>query len=136
MELNDIRLNEVMESGTVSLQVGNGPVLILSNPELKELCVLAEVGEPPAEGADEFDRQLLEEDFRLAASGRASLSFDSGSGKYVAIETVPSDGLDDEALREIVTAIAGMRDAWRVRLADVRPENQGLSSSDEGFIRG
>lgn len=135
MELNDIRLNEVMESGTVSIQLGSGPVLILFNPEREELCVLAEVGVLSAEGAEAFDRQLLEEDFRLAAHGGAALSFDSGSGQYVVCETVSSVGLDDEALRGIVTAIAEIRDAWCVRLADVRPANPDGQPSDENFIR-
>lgn len=136
MELSDVRLNEIMEGGTVSIPIGEKNVLVLGDPERRELCILAAIGVPPEEGAEAFDRQLLEEDFQLAASGRKFLSFDSESGKYVIGETVSSVGLDDEALRGLVTALDGMRDAWRDKLADIRPANQDGLASDEGFIRG
>ena len=136
MQLNDVRLGEIMESGTATVRIGEKPVLVLGDPERKEVCVLAAIGVPPDGGSEDFDRQLLEEDFRLAASGRSFLSFDSESGKYMIGETFSSVGLDDEALRGIITALDGTRDAWRARLADVRPESPDGATDDEGFIRG
>lgn len=137
MELCEVRLNEIMEAGTVSIQAGTDTVAVLADPERKELCILAAIGVPPEEGAGQFDRQLLEEDFRLASSGEASLSFDSDSGRYMVVRTLSSVGLDDEALRKIIADLDGMRNAWRARLTAIRPAQDvdGMMAG-EGFIRG
>lgn len=137
-ERNGFEYEPVNENGTIALQVGEGPVLIVPDSEQGELNVLAAVGEPPAEGAEAYDRQALEENFRLAASGGAFLSFDSESDNYVVCETVAAEGLEVEALQKIVTAVADLRDVWRGKLGEARPAAPiefGGVPVGEGIIR-
>ena len=127
-ERNGFECEPVNENGTIALQVGEGAVLIVPDAEQGELNVLAAVGEPPAEGTEACDRQMLEENFRLAASGGAFLSFDSESENYVVCETVAAEGLEVEALQKIITAVADLRDMWRGKLGEV-----GLVSASVEF---
>ena len=120
-ERNGFEYEPVNENGTVVFQVGVGTVLIVPDSEQGELNILAAVGEPPAEGTEACDRQMLEENFRQAASGGAFLSFDSESGNYVVCETVASEGLGVEALQKIVTDVADLRDLWHGKLGEIRP---------------
>ena len=120
-ERNGFEYEPVNENGTVVFQVGVGTVLIVPDSEQGELNILAAVGEPPAEGTEACDRQMLEENFRQAASGGAFLSFDSESGNYVVCETVASEGLEVEALQKIVTDVADLRDLWHGKLGEIRP---------------
>lgn len=114
-------------------------MLIVPDSEQGELNVLAAVGEPPAEGTEACDRQMLEENLRLAASGGAYLSFDSESENYVVCETVAAEGLGVEALQKIVTAVADLRDVWRGKLGEVGPASApvefGGMPVGEGIIR-
>ena len=137
-ERNGFEYEPVNENGTIALQVGEGPVLIVPDSEQGELNVLAAVGEPPAEGTEAYDRQALEENFRLVASGGAFLSFDSESDNYVVCETVAAEGLEVEALQKIVTAVADLRDVWRGKLGEARPAAPiefGGMPVGEGIIR-
>ena len=138
-ERNGFEYEPVNENGTIALQVGEGPVLIVPDAEQGELNVLAAVGEPPAEGTEACYRQMLEENFRLAASGGAYLSFDSESENYVVCETVAAEGLEAEALQKIITAVADLRDMWRGKLGEVGPVSApvefGGMPVGEGIIR-
>ena len=137
-ERNGFEYEPVNENGTIALQVGEGAVLIVPDAEQGELNVLAAVGEPPVEGTEACDRQMLEENLHLAASGGAYLSFDSESENYVVCETVAAEGLEVEALQKIVTAVADLRDVWRGKLGEARPAAPiefGGMPVGEGFIR-
>lgn len=138
-ERNGFEYEPVNENGTIALQVGEGAVLIVPDAEQGELNVLAAVGEPPAEGTEACDRQMLEENLHLAASGGAYLSFDSESENYVVCETVAAEGLGVEALQKIVTAVADLRDVWRGKLGEVGPASApvefGGMPVGEGIIR-
>ena len=137
-ERNGFEYEPVNENGTIALQVGEGAVLIVPDAEQGELNVLAAVGEPPAEGTEACDRQMLEENFHLAASGGAYLSFDSESENYVVCETVAAEGLEVEALQKVVTAVADLRDVWRGKLGDIGPAASvefGGMPVGEGIIR-
>ena len=137
-ERNGLEYEPVNENGTIALQVGEGPVLIVPDSEQGELNVLAAVGEPLAEGTEAYDRQALEENFRLAASGGAFLSFDSESDNYVVCETVATEGLKVEALQGIVTGVAALLDSWRGKLREVSPAAPiefGGMPVGEGIIR-
>ena len=122
------------DTGAVTLQVGGGAVYVLPDFEQDELHVLAPIGAPPADGAAEFELQMLQENFERAETSGAYLSFDDSSGLYVAVETATAAGLDADALQGIVTALADLRDGWRGRLADSRPCEPVGEPTVEGAI--
>lgn len=115
--------------GTIALRVGDGNVLIVPDAASDELNVFAVIGEQPVEGGEACERQMLEENFRLAASCGACLSFDSASKSYVVGETVAAEGLEVEALQKIIADVAALRDLWRGKLKVICSDSSAESDA-------
>ena len=133
-ERNGIECGSGGRDGAVTLRLGDSTVLIVPDDESETLNVLSAIGEPSAGDTLVLERRMLEETLRLAENGGAYLSFDAESGAYVAVETVSADGLDADALQDIVTEVVALKDEWKNRLDASCPAAAECSSADGGVM--
>ena len=134
MEFKELVLDFSMRHGIEGLSVENdaaaldidGIVITLSALGGK-LSLIAEIGEPPADGRDVFADMLLEANFG------SDLVFAKSpeDGNYRLMSQLALDGLDSEAFDSALEALVNASETWRNLLGDFRPAAKEAAAVDE-----
>lgn len=116
--------------GTVTLSA-DGVVMNFSyDRESDVVTSAAELGEPPAVGAELFFRQMLAANFPGQGLSGTTLALDDDSGRLCVLRRDPLEWLD---LPRFVAAVDGLANdaiAWARLLEDYRPLGQTLSAAE------
>ena len=124
--------------GAASLDIDGIIVTIVSRDET--LTISAEIGDPPAEGADAFSNMLLEANLQSGAYFAKS----PGHGPYFVIRRLPLSLTDGVSFDSELEAFVNNAENWCRILSDFRPmakaaaakaEAGSPSFGDHGFMQ-
>ena len=99
------------------------------------IVLLAEIGDVPSEGRDQFYRLLLEAMYGLRETKGATFQVVRNAEKVILRQIVSAARGDSEALADRLDAFADLQSEWRRRIADFRPEieSEGREGVEGGF---
>lgn len=130
--------NLVAVDGAAAIDIDGIIVTIVAKGDV--LTFSAEIGDPPAEGADVFANLLLEANMQSGAF----FAKVPDPGQYIVVHRLQIPLLDDAAFDSALEAFVNKAETWRRLLVDFRPiakasaekakeEKQALGSS--GFMQ-
>lgn len=116
----------VAVDSAAALDIDGIIVIIVARDEM--LSLSAEIGEPPAEGADAFGNILLETNMQADAF----FAKFPDSGPYAAMRRIHLSLLDDDSFDAMLEAFVNHVENWRRILADFRPVAKAAAEAKAG----
>lgn len=116
--------NLVAEDNSAALDI-DGIVATIVNSD-GTLTIVAEVGDPPAEGAAAFSDLLLEANMETSACFAKSRD----TGRYLLTRRLPLSSLDGEMFDLELENLVNVVETWRRILADYRPAAKAASEQE------
>lgn len=109
------------DSGVCRVGIDDMLVLFREDVETARIMIWAEVGEPPPEGRERLYRLLMEAMFMGQATGGATFSIESGSGKVYLQRNEFLSALDTDSFFGMLEKFVNVLEEWRKLVVDFRP---------------
>ena len=114
----------VAVDGAAALDIDGITVIIAANGDVMNIS--AEIGDPPAEGADVFANLLLEANMQPGAF----FAKVPGPGQYVAVRRLQLCTVDGEVFDSTLESFVNQVETWRRLLEDFRPAAKAASENE------
>ena len=114
------------ETGVCRVGIDDMLVLFREDVETSRIMVWAEVGEPPPEGRERLYLLLMESMFMGQATGGATFSIESESGKVYLQRMEFLSALDADSFTGLLEKFVNLLEEWRRIIVDFRPVAEAI----------
>ena len=117
--------------GSCSFKADGLHVTISDLPEIESVALVGDLGEPPPQRLERLYKMMLEGNHLLGATGGATLSLDSETGRFALCQFLPYRATDVDSLYVATDRFVSTLEAWTRVISDFREVLPALEQKGE-----
>ena len=132
-----VGIDIAIEDDACRLEVDDTPLTIRCIPELRKICISAEIAEPPPERLGPLFQTLLRANHLFQGTAGATLSLDPETDVVCLCRCEQLDALDEARFLSLMTEFVNTMETWAGLVVDYRPTDDspsvdGAAATDDG----
>ena len=122
--------------GACSFEADGLRVTISDFMEIDSIAIVGDLGEPPPQRIECLYKMMLEGNHLLGATGGATLSLDSETGRFALCQFLPHRATDVDSLYAVTDQFVSTLEAWTKLIGDFRDVLPALEKANDDVSGG